>query len=106
MTKESTFASEEQLNTLLDLALEEDTGCGDITSDLLVPENLRAKATFVAKADGVLAGIDIARLIFVKVDPNIKFKVVIKDGTNIKPGDIIATVNGNARSILKPSAWR
>lgn len=92
---------ETQLITLIDLALDEDISGGDITSELLIPAKLQAKATFVAKADGVLAGIDIARLIFIRVDSAIKFKASIKDGAKLKKGDTIATITGNARSILK-----
>ena len=92
---------ENQLNTLIDLALEEDIGGGDITSESLIPADLRAKTTLLAKGDGVLAGIDLAKLVFIKVDPELKFKVLLKDGTVLNSGDIIATVTGNARSLLK-----
>jgi nicotinate-nucleotide pyrophosphorylase (carboxylating) len=56
---------ENQLNTLIDLALEEDIGGGDITSETLIPADLRAKTTLLAKADGVLAGVDLAKLVFI-----------------------------------------
>ncbi len=92
---------ENQLNTLIDLALEEDTGGGDITSESLIPEKLQAKTTLLAKAEGVLAGLELAKLVFIKVDPDLKFKALLKDGIKLHPGDIIATVTGNARSILK-----
>ena len=92
---------ENQLNTLIDLALEEDIGGGDVTSESLIPETLQAKTTILAKAEGVLAGVDLAKLVFIKVDPNLKFKVLLKDGVKLNRGDIIATVTGNARSILK-----
>src|SRR5208283_4736169 len=59
------------------------------------------KTTLLAKADGVLAGVDLAKLVFIKVDPELKFKVLLGDGTALHSGDIIATVTGNARSILK-----
>ena len=92
---------ENQLNTLIDLALEEDIGGGDITSETLIPADLRAKTTLLAKADGVLAGVDLAKLVFIKVDSELKFKVLLKDGAKLHSGDIIGTVTGNARSILK-----
>ena len=92
---------ENQLNTLIDMALAEDIGSGDITSESLIPANLQAKTTILAKAEGVLAGIDLAKLVFIKVDPDLKFKALLKDGVKLNPGDIIATVTGNARSILK-----
>ena len=79
----------------------EDIGGGDITSESLIPANLQAKTTILAKAEGVLAGIDLAKLVFIKVDPDLKFKALLKDGVKLIPGDIIATVTGNARSILK-----
>jgi len=93
--------AENQLNTLIDLAIEEDTGGGDITSESLIPESLQAKTTLLAKAEGVLAGIDLAKLVFIKLDPDLKFKTSLKDGVQLNPGDIIATITGNARSILK-----
>lgn len=93
--------SENQINTLIDLALDEDTGCGDITSEILIPSGQRARATLMCKAEGILAGIDVAELVFIKVDPSVKFKASFKDGVQLKQGDIIATINGNARSILK-----
>jgi len=92
---------ENQLNTLIDLALEEDIGSGDITSETLIPADLRAKTTLLAKADGVLAGVDLAKLVFIKVDSELKVKVLLKDGAKLHSGDIIGTVTGNARSILK-----
>jgi nicotinate-nucleotide pyrophosphorylase (carboxylating) len=99
--KNTLSTPENQLNTLIDLALDEDIGEGDITSDLVIPVKLRAKATFVARAEGVLAGIDVARLVFARVDPAIKFKIFIKDGTQLKQGDVIATVTGKAQGILR-----
>lgn len=99
--KNTLSTPENQLNTLIDLALDEDIGEGDITSDLVIPVKLRAKATFVARAEGVLAGIDVSRLVFARVDPAIKFKIFIKDGAQLKQGDVIATVIGKAQGILR-----
>jgi nicotinate-nucleotide pyrophosphorylase (carboxylating) len=92
---------ENQLNTLIDLALAEDCVAGDITSEMLIPAKLSVKTTLVAKVDGVLAGIDLAKLVFIKVDPDLKFKASLKDGAKLRKGDIIASLTGNARSILK-----
>jgi nicotinate-nucleotide pyrophosphorylase (carboxylating) len=101
MTRNNLAISENQLNTLIDLALDEDIGVGDITSELLIPKTIQVKTTVVAKANGILAGIDLAKLVFVKVDPGLKFKASLKDGAKLNSGDIIATVTGNSRSILK-----
>ncbi|MCX6003119.1 MAG: carboxylating nicotinate-nucleotide diphosphorylase [Chloroflexi bacterium] len=99
--KNTLSTPENQLNTLIGLALDEDIGKGDITSDLVIPVKLRAKATFVARAEGVLAGIDVARLVFARVDPAMKFKIFIKDGARLKQGDVIATVTGKVQGILR-----
>ncbi len=92
---------ENQVKQLIDLALEEDIAGGDITSRILVPAKLETKAILLAKTDGVLAGIDIACLVFIRVDPEIKIEILLPDGSVLKKGDIIACINGKARSILR-----
>jgi len=92
---------ENQLTRLIDLALEEDIAGGDITSRILVPATLQAKANLMAKADGILAGIDVACLVFLRVDPEIKIAILKLDGSVLKKGDIIARIDGKARSILR-----
>ncbi|MBI2850124.1 MAG: carboxylating nicotinate-nucleotide diphosphorylase [Chloroflexi bacterium] len=93
--------SKEQIANIVDLALAEDTGHGDITSELLIPPDLVGKASLLVKAEGVLAGGELARGIFLNVDPSLKVDLLIKDGAKIKPGDIIGTVSGRVTSILK-----
>jgi nicotinate-nucleotide pyrophosphorylase (carboxylating) len=88
------------IDHLIDLAFEEDIGTGDITTQTLVPPALEASAILLAKADGVLAGIEIAKRVFQKLDPEMKFKIFIKDGSPLQKGDIIADVKGKARAIL------
>lgn len=85
---------------LIDLALEEDIGTGDVTTEILIPTALKTKAIILAKAEGVLAGIEIARKVFLKLDSRMEFRVLITDGSPLKPGDTIAKLNGNARAIL------
>ena len=93
--------SEEQFNHIIDLALAEDTGHGDVTSEALIPPELQGKASILIKAKGVLAGVDVARVVFLKVDPSLKVKVLIQDGNKVNPCDIIASVGGRVISILK-----
>lgn len=93
--------SDEQINKIIDLALAEDTGWGDITSEILIPPGQEGKASIVAREKGILAGGDIAKLVFLKVDPSLKVEVLIPDGEKVKPGDITATVTGSIASILK-----
>lgn len=88
-------------NNIVDLALAEDLGQGDITSEGLIPPELQGKATILVKANGRLAGSQVAREVFLKVDPSLKVKLLMKDGASIKPGDIIGTVSGSLLSILK-----
>ena len=91
----------EQVDSIVELALAEDISHGDPTSESLIPPGLEGKASILAKAKGRLAGIDVARRVFLKVDPSLKVEGLITDGAEIKPGDIIATVQGNVASLLK-----
>lgn len=90
-----------QIDRIVSLALEEDSGQGDVTSEVLIPRELMRKGIILVKAEGVLAGVDVAKKVFLKVDPSLKFAILIKDGTKIKRGDILATVSGRVISILK-----
>jgi len=90
-----------QLNRIVDLALNEDLGHGDVTSEALIPSELEGKATILVKADGVLAGLEVAKRVFQRVDPSLKVEPRVKDGTKVKRGDIAATVSGRVISILK-----
>jgi len=89
------------LEDLVERSLDEDLAVGDITTDPLIPPHTRGKASFMTKAQGILAGIDIARLVFMKIDPFLKFSILSQDGIKVKPGDIVATVEGDVTGILK-----
>ena len=88
-------------SAIIDLALAEDTGYGDVTSEILIPPGLQGKATLLVKEEGILAGGELARDIFLRVDPTLKIDLLIQDGAKIKHGDIIGTVSGNVAGILK-----
>ncbi len=82
-------------------ALAEDMGeAGDITTKATIPADLTWKGALVARQPGVIAGIDLARLAFHAMDRDVKFDVRIKDGESVKPGDVIASMEGNARAII------
>ncbi|MBN1366465.1 MAG: carboxylating nicotinate-nucleotide diphosphorylase [Dehalococcoidales bacterium] len=89
------------IDELITRALAEDCIGRDVTTNALIKDNWQGQAYFLAKAEGVLAGIEIARRVFIKTDSSLKFAVLIKDGQEIKSGDIIARVNGRLSSILK-----
>ena len=93
--------SEEQIASIIDLALAEDISHGDSTSETLIPTELQGKASLLAKAEGIVAGVEVAQRVFLRVDPSLKIKALIKDGATVKPGDIIATISGRVISILK-----
>jgi len=95
------YLSDEQLDAIVDLALDEDTGHGDVTSEALIPPDLSGKASLLVKEKGVLAGIEVASRVFHRVDPLLKIDVLTKDGLVIEPGDIVATIAGSVISILK-----
>jgi nicotinate-nucleotide pyrophosphorylase (carboxylating) len=89
-----------EIQPLIDVALVEDIGTGDITSDWTVPEQKMASARFVAKAIGVVAGLSVAEWVFDTVDPQTTFELRLSDGDVVRPGDLIATVSGPARALL------
>jgi nicotinate-nucleotide pyrophosphorylase (carboxylating) len=93
--------SEEQIDNIIDIALAEDISHGDSTSEMLIPPELQGKASLLAKAEGIVAGVEVAKRVFLRVDPSLKIKALIKDGATVKPGDIIATISGRVISILK-----
>ena len=93
--------SEEQINHIIDLTLAEDRVSEDVTSKALIPPELQGEASILVKAKGVLAGGEVAKKVFLRIDPLLKVKVLIKDGTKVNSGDIAATIVGQVISILK-----
>jgi nicotinate-nucleotide pyrophosphorylase (carboxylating) len=92
---------QDQVEQIIDWALAEELSSGDVTTDTLIQSDWQGKAYFVVKASGVLAGIEIAERVFLKVDPDIKMECLLGDGAGIRPGDVPATVQGSLASILK-----
>lgn len=88
------------IEKLIELALREDLGQGDVTSEALIDENLKGKGIIKALEDGVLAGIEIARLVFKRIDPEILFKPLVKDGEKIINKSKVAEIEGKVKSIL------
>ena len=82
-------------------ALEEDIGQGDVTTNLLIPEDRKSKAYCIAKENFVLAGLPFVREVFRILDPSILFKTLYNDGSKVKKGDIIAEISGKTYVILK-----
>ncbi len=85
---------------LVELALQEDVGGGDLTSLAVIPEALEGRAVFVARAPGVLAGLPAATLVFATLDPRLQFEPLLRDGDAVQPGNRLARVAGPMRAIL------
>ncbi|MDH7601204.1 MAG: carboxylating nicotinate-nucleotide diphosphorylase [Armatimonadota bacterium] len=81
-------------------AIEEDLGQGDITTSLTVPRLARADARIVSKSAGILAGIEIARMVFAILDSRLMFEPHLEDGARLEQGTVIANVIGSAAEIL------
>jgi len=88
------------MRDLIQRALEEDLGAGDLTSRAVVPENSLATGVVIAKADGVVAGIDVVAAVFAAVDQELSVELRAADGDHVAPGDELLALRGNARAIL------
>lgn len=89
------------LDYLIERAIKEDLGYGDITTDNLIAEDAETNAVIKIKEDGVVAGLDIARTVFNKYDSSLKFNALVDEGNKLKADTILAKVIGSTRSILK-----
>ncbi len=90
-----------EIDNIIDLALAEDVSYGDVTSETLIPPGLQGQASILARVEGVLAGIEVVRRVFLKVDPSLKFEKLLEDRARVRPGDRVANVFGRVISILK-----
>ncbi len=91
----------ELIEDLLNLAFAEDIGDGDHTTLCCIPETKIGKAQLLVKEEGVLAGVEIAKRVFAKFDPELQVEVLIEDGAHVKPGDVAFYVTGKERSLLQ-----
>ena len=82
------------------IPLAEDIGDGDITTNNLIPPSENKTAIFVAKEEGVVAGLPVAEMVFKKFDGKLEWKTILPDGSKVKPGEIIAEFKGNYRALL------
>ncbi len=90
-----------QVKQLIGQALAEDLGWGDATTEALIPYTQQGKALIIAKGRGIVAGVEVAKQVFLKVDHKLKMAILIKDGAEVKSGDVIARIEGKTSSILK-----
>ena len=96
MTKE-----QELIDSLIDLAFAEDIGDGDHTTLSCIPPTAQGRSKLLIKEPGILAGIEIAKEVFRRFDPELKVEVFINDGAEVKPGDVPMIVSGKVQSLLQ-----
>ena len=94
-------SSKLQIEEIIDRALAEDLGKGDVTTEALIPGDKQGTGFIVAKKEGILAGTGVAKQVFHRVDPELKVDILLEDGARIKLGSKIAKVSGSIASILK-----
>ena len=88
------------LRAIVEAALAEDVGQGDITTALTVPEGATSRAVISAREEGVAAGIEVAQMVFAAVDPRVRFEKKVKDGEPVAAGRVIVVLEGPSRSLL------
>ena len=91
----------ELVDRLIDLSFAEDIGDGDHTTLCCSPEDAMGKSHLLIKEDGILAGVEVAKEVFHRFDPEMKVEVLMQDGSRVKKGDIAMIVTGKTRSLLQ-----
>ncbi|WP_298118924.1 carboxylating nicotinate-nucleotide diphosphorylase [Flavobacterium sp.] len=99
MISEEQFQNELQL--IIQNAIREDVGDGDHSSLACIPVDAQGKAKLLVKDNGIIAGVEFAKMVFNYVDANMKVETFINDGSNVKYGDVVFHVSGSSQSILK-----
>ena len=89
------------LDELIKTALLEDINYCDVTTDYLIPESQQSDGNFTSKADGIVCGVEAALRVFELLDDTLKYEILKKDGDTVKKGDIILTLSGKTRALLK-----
>lgn len=91
----------EEFSDVVERALAEDLGDrGDLTSEAVIPRGAVSHGNIVARAEGVVAGLEVAGYVFARVDPSVEFAATAADGDRVGVGDVVAMVVGPSRSIL------
>lgn len=100
MGLEIKYLTKQAVLKFIDTALKEDIGDGDHSSLGAIPEDLNQEAQLLIKDDGIIAGLSLAEWIFARFDKTLEVNLLLKDGDEVKSGDVGLTVKGKARSIL------
>src|SRR5436190_3495536 len=92
---------QKELQLIIENAIREDVGPGDYSSLACIPATAQGKAKLLVKEDGIIAGVEFAKMVFNYVDPNMQVETLIQDGSPVKVGDVVLLVSGSSQSILK-----
>lgn len=90
----------QNITPLIEQALKEDIGSGDITTNALIPDEMFSTATMTAKAGGIVAGMEVAEAVFRLLSPQITWKPMVQDGDRIAKGDLLVEMSGPFRTLL------
>ncbi len=91
---------DDKIKHLIEWSLSEDIGKGDLTSEALIEQDLLAQGIIVAKEEGVIAGLEVAKRVFHQLDPNLVFESSFKDGNRVMRGEEVTTLKGRVKSML------
>ncbi|MEW5799489.1 MAG: carboxylating nicotinate-nucleotide diphosphorylase [Bacteroidota bacterium] len=97
---ENNYLHDSRIGRLIEQALFEDIGFGDITSESLIPEDQLGSAEFIVKESGIVSGIDVVKTIFSIVDGQVSFEPTVQDGALVQTGVSLGSLHGPVRSIL------
>ncbi len=95
------LSTEELVDRLIDLSFAEDIGDGDHTTLCCIPADAMGKSRLLIKEEGILAGVEVAKEVFRRFDPEMQVEVLMGDGSHVKPGDVAMVVSGRVRSLLQ-----
>jgi nicotinate-nucleotide pyrophosphorylase (carboxylating) len=91
---------DEEIRRIVRNALAEDIGSGDVTSVPIIPSNVQLRGTFLVKANGIIAGLDVVGEVFAQVDPSIRYERLVADGSPVRAGDVVARAEGHGPGLL------
>lgn len=89
-----------QIKPIVEQALNEDIGTGDVTTNAIIPEDAICRGRLLVKEKGIIAGLQIAGISFSLLDQSVKFRSIVQDGTQVNKGEIVAEMEGPARAVL------
>ena len=95
------LTTKELIDRLIDLSFAEDIGDGDHTTLCCIPEDVMGRSRLLIKEDGILAGVEVAKEVFRRFDPDMQVEVLMGDGSPVKKGDVAMIVTGRVRSLLQ-----